>query len=285
MPKTTKPLVCKKCGATDFKALLNLAAHERKCPGSALATVEVTTDSPALADEDPRWLAVRETAGRLREAGRTYLEMQAWLGWQLAQLKKDHGIKAGKPKANLADSAELRATWPDLVKHYTGYSRRTADVFIELFDATKAKLKRAKLPEQKAALAIFNQGNPLALPAEQRDFVRDVIASLCTGETQGSLMQEIGIVPKPVMPANPGANKAAKLSDAELAFHHWDGPASAIVKARSPEGLKLLHALPPVTDEPGKLCLVFLRDEAKALAEAAEEALAVHAKPAKPGKP
>lgn len=259
------------------------AALKRFPKPAALAVVEVTTDSPATTGpEDPRWLAVKDYADRLRETGRTYLEMQAWLGWQLAQLKKEHGVQRGKNQHGGSAGLPTLTTWEDLVKHYAGLSRRTADVFIQLFEATKAKLKRAKAPEQKAALVLFNQGNPLALPDDQRGYVRDVISSLCTGETQGSLMAELGIVPKPLMPKKTMAGEEEeKLTDVELAHHHWEGTAKAIVTARSPEGVKLLHVLPTVTDEPGKLSLVFLREETAALLAAVEEAMATAPKPPK----
>ncbi|MCW1883989.1 hypothetical protein OKA04_04565 [Luteolibacter flavescens] len=288
--ETTKRQILEGCLAHEIrgshrKSLINaIKSAIAKLPTAALAPVEVTTDSPVPEIEDPRWLAVRETAGRLRETGRTYLEIQAFLGWQLAQLKKDHGVKRGNNQAG-SDKLSDPRTWDDLVHHYTGYTRRTADRLIELFDSAKAKLKRvAKKPEEKNALTIFAQGNPLALPPEQREHVRDVIASLCTGETQGSLMTEFGITPKPVMPAKTPAAKGGdqqQEDQLELAFHHWDGPASAILKARSEQGVKLLHLLPPIADEPGKLSLTFLRDEAAALLTEVEAALAAHAKPAK----
>ena len=148
-----------------------------------------------------------------------------------------------------------------------------------------AKLARGaeKSPEQKAALALLKSGNPLAVTDAERAPLRDVISSLCVGETQGSLMQELGVVPTPAMPVKAAKQKPEeeKLSDAELALHHWETAASALFKAREGNGSKLLHVLPPVSSEPGQLSLTFLLAEAEAFAADVKAALAAHAKPAK----
>jgi hypothetical protein len=267
-------------------ALIGRLKKSIKSPrkSAALAKVEVTTDNPtqSLAEEDPRWQSVREGLGTLRELGRSFLEAQAWLGWYLACLKKDHGVQSGRPKKNSASLAEFRP-WPELVREKTDLSDRTADRFIQLYEATMAKLKRGKTPEQKAALAILKSGNPLAVPDDQRGPLRDVIASLCVGETQASLLEELKVVPTPAMPAKTPAKKdsAEQADEAELARHHWETVASAIFKAREGNGPKLLHLLPPVSSEPGQLSLTLIHDEAAAFLEDVKAALAAHAKPAK----
>lgn len=237
---------------------------------------------------DPAWEGIRQTIQAVRAAGRAYLFGQAWLGWQLATLKKEYSIRPGQPKKNSADSAGY-FSWEQIVKQECGLSRRTADVCIQLFGSTQAKLKRkvkGKKADAGTALALFKSENPLALPPEQREALQDVIASLCDGETQASLMQELGVVPKPALPPQGSKQRSDdKLSMEQLAFAFFDGPASAIVCARAAADYKkLLHMLPATTDQEGQISLVFLRDEVAAMLDDVNEALAAHAKPAKPSK-
>lgn len=255
---------------------------------AALAPVEVTTDAPqqALAEEDPRWQQVRDGLGTLRELGRSFLEVQAWIGWYLTCLRKDHkaaGGTHGGDRKSSAQSGHL-IPWPELVKEKTGLPRTTAERFMDLYEASLAKLKKGKTPEQKAALAILKSGNPLSVPDDQRGALRDVISSLCVGETQASLMQELGVVPTPPKLVKKQGEKEPdddKLSEPELALHHWETAARPLFKAREGEGAKLLHFLPPTSEEPGKLSLSFLLAEAEAFAADVRAALEAHAKPSK----
>ncbi len=244
------------------------------------ATPEVTTDQP----KDPAWDGIRRTIASVRSAGRAYLFGQAWLGWQLSCKKKDHGCTHGGNRRSSRQLGDLKS-WPEIVKEETDFSDRTADRFIQLFEATKAKLKRTKkdAPANKSALILLQSENPLALPPEQREAVQDVIASLCDGETQASLMRELGVVPTPAAPpVGPKKKAEGKLTNEQLAFDFFDGPASAIVKARAAKDYKtLLYMLPATTDQEGKVSLVFLRDETAAMLDDINEALAAHAKPAK----
>jgi len=256
------------------------AAAESK-PNTALA--EVVTAGPA----DPAWEGIRQTIAAVRATGRAYLFGQAWLGWQLATLKKSHGAVGSGRRKESRQVGDFRP-WAQIVKDEAGFSDRTADRFIQIFEATKAKLKRAKkgATVNATALALFQSENPLALPPEQREALQDVIASLCDGETQASLMEELNVVPTPAAPpAGAKAKRQAKESDEQLAFHFFDGPASAICRARAAADYKkLLYMLPATTDEEGKVSLVFLRDEVAAMLEDVNEALAKHAKPARPAK-
>jgi hypothetical protein len=100
-------------------------------------------------------------------------------------------------------------------------------------------------------------------------------------------MEELGVIKPP--PAPPIGKKPPrqkdKLTPEQLAFDFFDGPASSMVNAMAAkEYKKLLYLLPPVTDDPQKPSLVFLRDTAQAMVDDFNEALAKHAKPAKAAK-
>lgn len=277
---------CPTCQTTGFTTK-GLAAHKCKGVNRNAAAVVVTEDRP----KDPAWDAIRQTISQVRAAGRAYLFGKAWLGWQLSVRKAEHhkagGGGRGGDRKSMGQIVPL-ISWEEIVDRETGLNKRAADRMIELFEATKAKLKReqkkAKVPAQKDALTILQSENPLALPPEQREFVQDVIASLCDGETASSLMEELGVIkPPPAPPIGKKKRKEDKLTPEQLAFDFFDGPASAIINARaSKQYKKLLYMLPPVTDDPDKPSLVFLRDEMQAMVDDLNEALAAHAKKANP---
>jgi hypothetical protein len=249
---------------------------------------EITTDSP----RNPAWDTARETAATLRAMGRLYLRGQVKLGMILAGLKKEHGITNGKRPSTLPESGKVTLTWPEIVEQETGYSRQSADVFIRLFEATGAKLKTSKklalpAPAKKDALAIFRSENPLTLTEEQWHLVDDVIGTLTDGETQASLMRELGILPKPLpMPVKKGdPKKPDERTAGQLAFHFFDGLGSSLINTRmSPDYQKLLHALPLHSTEEQPLSLTTLETEARALLADIERAKADAAKHVRPAK-
>lgn len=246
----------------------------------------VTTDAP----KDPRWDQVRETSEHLRACGRLFLRGQVKLGLMLAALKKEHcQIGAGRPKKNSADSAKL-LPWEEIVRQETGYSRRQCDEFIRLAEACKLKLKTAKkldlpAPAKKNAIVLFQQENALTLTDEQWKDVDLVIGSLTTGETQASLMQELGLVPKPKAMPSGKKEDPAPAPDQEagqLAFHFFDAVAAPLINARTnPDYKKLLYALPVDSSEEHPLSLSTIEAEARALLADVMEAKSAAARPAK----
>ncbi len=254
---------------------LTAESTEKLTKGKAQAVkVEVTTELP----RDPAWDQARAAAGACRTAGRFFLRSQVRFGMVLASLKKAHGIHRGQPKKNSAGSAEY-LPWDKVVQQETGYSRRSCDVFIELFEKTTKKLKTAKklalpAPARKDALVLFQSENPLALTDEQWAKVDHIIGTLTDGETQASLMQELGIVPKKKMPENTGKKSTDdELTAGQLAFHFFEAMAGPLFNARtSPDYKKLLLALPPFSDDEHPISLGSLEAEARALLADIDEA-------------
>jgi len=244
---------------------------------------EVSTAAPL----DPAWDAVREVAGQLRSVGRLFLRGQVRLGMMLLALKKEIGIHRGQPKKKSPESGEY-FSWGQIVKEQTGYSRQAADEFIRLFEATKAKLKRAKHEDLPAsaksdALALFHAENPLALTPEQWETVDTVIASLTCGETQAGLMIELGVLPKPrAMPKGGGGKPDDDITAGQLAFHFFDAAMAPLFNARtSPDYKKLLLALPAYSTEEEKISLDLISSECRAVLADIAEVLQALAKPAK----
>lgn len=249
----------------------------------------VTTESPL----DPAWEPIRKTAEQLRSVGRLFLRGQVKLGMQLAALKKQIGVSKGKGISTSPDSGKV-ASWADLVKTQTGYSRQSCDEFIRLYEATTLKLKKSKKLElpaavKKSALVLFQDVNALQLTEEQWVLVDDVIGTLTTGETQSSLMQEMGLVPKPKpMPKNKGTGDGddegtnEEATAGQLAFHFFEAFTSPLVNARtSPDYKKLLLALPLFSDADHPLSLTTIESEIRATLADIEDAKQTHVIPTK----
>jgi hypothetical protein len=234
------------------------------------------------------WEAVRESILAVRAAGRLYLFGQAWLGWQLASMKKEHMKSRGGNKSGpLGQFGPTEEAWSEIVERESDLPTRTADRFIQLFEAVQAKCKRLARADKSAPaaenLALFQADNPLSLPPDQRDQVQEIIASLCDGETQAHLMRELGVLPRPNLPPQgPKARpKEPDLTPQQLAFAFFEHPAHVIFETRaSSDYSNLLHCLPVTTSEPGQVSLVMLREELAAMLEDIETAIAKQAKPA-----
>ncbi|WAC21008.1 hypothetical protein OVA24_06380 [Luteolibacter sp. SL250] len=252
----------------------SLAAKKAE-KAAAAAPVEVTTDAP----KDPAWDAVRETTRQMAGHGRMFLRCQVRIGMLLSNLKKAHGYHPGQPKKNSPDSGEY-LPWPDLVKRESGYSRQSADVFIQLYEATIKKLKTGKkldLPAEakKQALAIFRTESALTLTEEQWQTVDSVISSATDGETQKSLLQHLKLVPEPqAMPKGgktPGA-EPEQVTAGQLAFHFFGAVAAPLINARSnPDYKKLLMALPTDSTEEAPISLSTLEAEFRSVLADIEE--------------
>lgn len=263
--ESTKKLTSKKAPATD----------------TPVTPTEVTTESP----QDPQWDHVRQSLVIVRNAGRSYLYLQAWFGWVLALKKKEHqsqgGGRGGDRKSTNRPTGPL-IPWAEKVATELGVPCRTADRFITLHEGFKAKLKRvaAKAPKESKpalALALFETANPLSLAPEKLEQLQEIAASLCEGESQASLMQELNLIPTPKVIKSAAPGKKDQEPAEQLAFKFWSSHASAICDARA-QGEKALYLLPLESDDPAKPGLLFLQSETAALLKSIEEAMATHKK-------
>lgn len=217
-----------------------------------MSTTPATVTSSTL--RRPEWDAVRETTAAITHHGRLYLRGQVRLGMLLAGLKKAHGITHGGNRKSSAAVPHL-IPWKEIVFQETGFSRQTGDEFIRLYESVVAKLKRTKylaeIPGPASdALVLFQPENALALTPEQWGMVDQIISTLTTGETQSTLLTELGVVAKPrPMPTPHGSTATRELTEQEtagqLAFHFFEGVTASLVNTRcNPDYLMLLHALP-----------------------------------------
>lgn len=246
----------------------------------------LTNSSPRL----PEWDAVRETVSQITLAGRLYLRGQVKLGMLLSELKKSHGVHRGQPKKNSTESGEY-LPWATIVKQETGFSRQSGDEFIRLFEASKAKLKKSNTLQLPAgaqdAIVLFQGESALTLTEDQWISVDELIGSLTTGETQSSLMQELGMIAKPKpMPkgrTNPDSQGTPDEETAgQLAFMFFEAVAAPLINARTnPDYKKLLYAMPLYSDSEHPLSLATLEAEFRAALADIEDAKQASAKPVK----
>jgi len=212
--------------------------------------------------EREKWEPVRETLQKVQALGKAFLFGQAWLGWQLSALKAEHGVGKGRP------GATGYMPWPELVARETGLPRRTADHFIKLFEAAQKKIKRLKKTGAKEALAIFANANPLSVPEEQRAELQNIIASVCDGETQASLMQELAIIPGKAKPpeTSGGARQKKFVSAYQTSFAFFEPLALTFATFRTtPEADALLAGLPEFPSDECPLALSVLEQDARDL--------------------
>jgi|GEM_PF-4778123 len=288
MNHTEQLVACPSCHTSGFTPR-GLAAH--KCRGVNRNPSDPSDPSDLSAA--PAWNQVREIAGQLRSMGRLYLRGQVRLGMLLAALKKEHGnTNAGGRGGDRKSMGRICPLigWADLVERETGFSRRSADEFIRLFESTKEKLRKAKstLPEalRKDALVLFNSANPLSIDAEHWAIIEEVIASLTTGETQASLMVELGVLPKPrAMPTGGGGAhpKLGSSDERQMAFVFFDMAFAPIFNARQTSDWQaLLYELPAYSTSEDLISLDTLANECRAVLADIAQVQADQAKAAKP---
>lgn len=238
-------------------------------------------DLPPLVTPD--WETIRQTVSQVRHLGRVYLYGQVWLGWQLSVLKT--GFTHGGTRRSSGQIVHLKS-WAETVEAETGLQRKTADRLISLFEATKAKLKRTKGPViTQGTLIVFERENPLTVTEDLRSDLMDIIASLCDGETQASLMSELGVIPAPAkIPKSSGGGKTHDPEETagQLAFLFFESLGSSLVNTRcNPDYKKLLLALPLYSTQENPLSLATLKAETEALLADINDAEKAAAKPAK----
>ena len=219
-----------------------------------------TNPAPLVALPEINWQTVRTAMDAVKTAGQTYLLGQVWLGWQLAILKEDHGAFGSGRRSKVDTVATL--TWGEIVEQETGLNKRTADRLIQLFDATKAKLKRTNgALVTKTCLLAFERENPLTIIDEESTELRSVIASLCDGETQKSLLSELKVIapPKPLLGGDTSQHRnpdAPPLTVETMAFNFFAPLSTSIHKlVHLPDLSAYLVALPIEDDDEMTLTL------------------------------
>lgn len=236
------------------------------------------------------WETLRQSLGTVQILGKRYLLGKAFLGWQLSVLKAQHHAAGGGRGGDRKSMGEIRPliTWAELVTKEAGLQKRTADELIRLWEAAVARHKRLKGPaENRKLLSYLDTTDALTIQGgEEAAEFADHFAYILDGETASNLMQELGVIPKPLpMPSrgrDGSQNRPSDQTAGQLAFHFFDGVAASLINTRmNPQYLKLLHALPIQSTEEQPLSLTTLETEARALLADIEKIKSAAAKPAR----
>lgn len=226
-------------------------------------------------DMEKAWEAARQAILATRSAGRNYLLSQVMLGWQIFTLKNAYGSSGSGRRKESRQVGDFM-TWSKRVQKELGIPDRTADRLISMYEAVRAKIQRLqaqkKLPGDQATtslsllagsyFSLHTAGSPKDI-----EFVTDVVASLVDGETQMSLLGELGITPEPPKMPKGGLRGSGPGGDPEqIAFAFFNAHISPIFRMRATGDYKTMLGLLPVsTDDPKTPSIRLMLDEVNAL--------------------
>ena len=167
-----------------------------------LAPQELSPATEINGTTDP-WSKVREYANLANKFAHASLAAQVMAGFELAELKKQNGIRSGRP-AKLPHDVVIKS-WEELVKENCGISDETARRWIEMADGIRARWKKLA-PE-----AILKE--LMATPISEWDdsdikVVEEALYKATDGATQLEFMRELGLAKQ--KPGNPDAGAHGK---------------------------------------------------------------------------
>jgi hypothetical protein len=148
--------------------------------------------------QDP-WSRPRLLLGQITTALRLSLAGQVLLGQELSNLKKDLGHTLGnnQHKRIGKDFQSSDKTWPVLIQENLGISYKTANNFIDCYEAAKTRLKKltatATLPNGSAHLETLFTTRPGELTEAQCQELAKCVDKLVDGSSQAELLQELKI--------------------------------------------------------------------------------------------
>ena len=153
-------------------------------------------------DLHPGWETARTLLAGVKQALRVSLAGQVLLGQELASLKKDLGFHHGNNQHGRIGQAvsSSPATWMEWVKQELDVSSRTADRWIEMFDAAKARVKKIGVTPDLIGgtkkLELLFTSRPSTMADEDREKLQQVVERLTFGSTQSELLEELRLVKK-----------------------------------------------------------------------------------------
>ncbi len=249
-----------------------LRAH--KCKGGTRLNPE--TGLVDVIEHDP-WDRPRQLLEGISLAVRISIAGQVLLGHELATLKKDMGFTHGSQK-RFSPSGKvfhLEQTWPDLVKEKLGISYKTANNFIDCFEAAKVRLKKlghlGTLPDGTKKLELLFTARPSGLSDDDRATLAKAVDKLVDGDTQRELLQDLKIIKAhvPLTGGDTSAHKKDKLTDQEmmgqLAFKFFRPIADTLHSMRTnPDREAFLHTIPITSSEADEISLTTLEIDLEA---------------------
>lgn len=146
-------------------------------------------------DPEMRWATVREHVALATKFAHGQLACQVVAGMELAALKKEFGISAGRPSTKLPHGAVIKIPhWDDLVKERAGISDDTARRWIAMAEGIKKKWKN--LPSA-SLLRMLVQSPPSQWSDDDTKAIFTALHKCTDGLTQMEFMLDIGVAKKP----------------------------------------------------------------------------------------
>ena len=168
-----------------------------------------TVTAPAAATP-ATWDQVRYWANIATKFQQASLAAQVMAGFELAELKKEHGFQRGGDRRSNPHDADLKNitapnTWAELVTENCGISEDTAGRWIQMADGIRARWKKlapeARIKELMAA--------PISHWSDaDTKLVGEALHKATDGATQLEFMRELGLAKQ--KPGNPDAGAHGK---------------------------------------------------------------------------
>lgn len=178
------------------------------------------TTSMKSTDQTSEWSRARGLLADLKSATRRSLSAQILLGKDLASLKRKLGFTpGGDRKGSSRQIGDLIRTWPEwCAKELEGTSDRTADRWIQCFEAA---LKRAKARKSKEPNACRLLEIPAAeLTGDELEQLETCVDRLVDQDTQAGLLEELRIV-KPSNKLTGGDTSASAKPARQMTLEEW----------------------------------------------------------------
>ncbi len=271
-----------------------MEAKLRKFQTTEIGLVVQPVEVMPKAKHDPAWDNARLYYRAVRTTGRQFLVSQICLGWELSDKKKALGFNHGGDRKSSGQVGHLIGkTWEEYIHAEIdpNLARRTADRFIQVFDGFREKAPKKLLAgftaNAKRSLITTLSKPPGSLTAKERATIETAIAKCSDGETQRSLLEELGLVKchKPLTGGDTSGSKKPKPTDAELmgqlAFKFFQPIAEGLHSMRStPDSEAYLHTIPITSAEEDEISLTSLERDLEAALHDVRTAKKARMKPA-----
>lgn len=227
------------------------------------------------ADLHPSWDHARSILAGVKQALRMSIAGQVLLGQELIALRKDLGYTHGGDRRSSGHDVHLKySSWSDWVSGELGVSYKTADRFIAMADAAKARLKKightGDLPGGTKKLALILDARPSTLNEDDRQRLADVVEKITCGTSQKELLEELKMVKHAERPQIGGDTSAHRkesegMSVEQLAFTFLCPLADDLRRTITSPQLPTYLSNLPLDGEDGELTLATLETQTREL--------------------
>ena len=223
-------------------------------------------------DLKPEWSRARDLLADLKSATRRSLSAQVLLGKELKRHKNRLGARRGAHKGGpLGQFGPMEKTWENLCKEELDLPKKTADRYIQCYEAALKLAKDCKSEEPEACLLL--EVPAAALSGDEVEKLAKYIDQLVYHDTQAGLLEELGIGNKSDNGLKGGKTNPSKKEPATLSLDVWAQTLFSVIPREiaaiektifstkdHPDYKLLLQQLPVDRPEDGKPCLIGIKE-------------------------